>query len=305
MSLRRLFVPSFAFGAVLALSCAHAPAHTPVTWNQIAALPVPPADQRIAYGSDSLQFGELRLPEGAGPHPVAIVIHGGCWRAEYDLAHISPLSAELTRNGIATWTLEYRRIGNDGGGWPGTFQDVAAGADHLRELAKGLPLDLDRVVAVGHSAGGHLALWLAARPGLPAGSALASSDPLRLSGVIGLAAIADLRRYAEGSGYCNASVPLLLGGGPGEVADRYALASPSERLPLGVPVRLVHGTGDKIVPIEQSREFATRAASRGDDAKFLPVEGAGHFDPIATSAPAWSTVLKSVLDLTRAPRRAH
>src|SRR5439155_8576098 len=142
---------------------------------------------------DSLQFGELRLPKGRGPFPVAIVIHGGCWRSDYDLKHVGPLAGALTERGIATWTIEYRRIGDPGGGWPGTFEDVAQAADHLRALARRYPLDLHHVVAIGHSAGGHLALWLAARPGLPPDAALASADPLPISGVVGLAAISDLR----------------------------------------------------------------------------------------------------------------
>ncbi|MEO5618772.1 MAG: alpha/beta hydrolase [Candidatus Eisenbacteria bacterium] len=284
-------------GIALWASCAHSPPPAVVTWKQIAAMPVPPADHRIAYGTDSLQFGELRLPAGAGPHPVAIVIHGGCWRSDYDLQHICNLSAALTRRGIATWTLEYRRIGNEGGGWPGTFKDVARGADHVRELAAEYPLDLSRVVTVGHSAGGHLALWLAARRNLAAGGALYTADPLRLRGVVSLSGITDLRVYGRDSTYCNASVPLLLGGSPEEVPDRYEQASPIEMLPLGVPVRLVHGTADKVVPIEQSHEFGRRASARGDDARYVAVEGAGHFDLIAPTSGAWTAVEREVVEL--------
>src|SRR5262245_25236824 len=126
-------------------------------------LDVPPAPpgMRVAYGSDQFQFGELRVPSGRRPHPVAIVIHGGYWRARYDLAHIGHLCEALTKQGIATWSLEYRRIGNPGGGWPGTFEDIRAGAAHVEQIAKEHSLDLKRVVATGHSAGGHLVLWLA------------------------------------------------------------------------------------------------------------------------------------------------
>ena len=132
-----------------------------MTSNDLDHLVAPPAEARISYGDDALQFGELRLPDGPGPHPVAIVIHGGCWLGEFDLTHIGTLAEALNEEGIAAWVIEYRRIGNPGGGWPGTFEDVARGADHLRKIAKEHPLDLDRVIAVGHSAGGHLALWLA------------------------------------------------------------------------------------------------------------------------------------------------
>jgi acetyl esterase/lipase len=274
------------------LSCAHAPP-APVTWKQIAAMPQPPADHVIPYGDDSLAFGELRLPTGAGPHPLVILIHGGCWRSQYDLHHVAPLGAALTRRGVAVWTIEYRRIGDAGGGWPGTFEDVARGADHVRELARKFPLDLERVVLVGHSAGGHLALWLAARRHLPAGSPLAV-DPLPVRGVVGLAAISDLRAYGAGAGYCNESVGLLLGGTPAEVPDRYAQASPTELPPAGVPLRLVHGTGDTVVPLEQSRAFAARL---GGEARYVPIEGAGHFDLIAPTSSAWATVEREIVSL--------
>src|SRR5215470_13314808 len=135
--------------------------------RDVLTRPVPQADHRIAYGPNEFQFGELRLPKGEGRSPVAIVIHGGCWMSEYGLSYMGHLSAALTEAGVATWSVEYRRIGNKGGGWPGTFEDVSRAADHLRTLAKTYPLDLSRVIATGHSAGGHLALWLAARKLLP------------------------------------------------------------------------------------------------------------------------------------------
>jgi acetyl esterase/lipase len=271
----------------------------PVSWEEIAALPRPPADHRASYGSDPQQFGELRLPPGPGPHPVAVVVHGGCWRDRFTLDHITPLSAALTRAGVATWTLEYRRVGNAGGGWPGTFLDVARGTDHLRELARTHPLDLSRVVTVGHSAGGHLALWLAARPKLPRESPLHAPDPLPLRGVVPLAAISDLAAYAPGPpGSCNAMVPEVMGGTPAEVPARYAQGSPVELLPLGVPVRGVHGGLDPVVPLEQSRRYEARARAAGDDARLRAVEGAGHFDVIAPHAPAYRAVEEAVRELT-------
>lgn len=268
-----------------------------VTWEKISGLPAPPADKRISYGDDSLNFGDLRIPRGPGPHPLAVVVHGGCWRSENDLRHASHLSAALTRAGIATWTIEYRRIGDTGGGWTGTFADVARGTDYVRTLAGRFPLDLSRVVLVGHSAGGQLALWLAARRNLPQDSPLVSTDPLRVRGVVSLAGITDLRTFSVGSAYCNASVAPLLGGTPEKVPERYAQASPIELLPIGVPQRLLHGVLDRFVPVEQSLSFARRAREKGDDAEALLIEGAGHFDLIAPFAPTWTQVEQAVVSL--------
>ena len=268
-----------------------------VTWEQISGLPAPPADKRVSYGDDSLNFGDLRLPPGAGPHPLAVVIHGGCWRSENDLRHASHLSAALTRAGIATWTIEYRRIGDAGGAWPGTFVDVARGIDYVRTLARRFPLDLRRIVLVGHSAGGQLALWVAARHHLPRSSPLFCADPLQVRGVVSLAGITDLRSFSVGSAYCNASVAPLLGGTPEKVPERYAQTSPIELLPLGVPQRLLHGALDRFVPVEQSLGFARRAKEKGDDAEVQLIEGAGHFDLIAPFAPAWTRVEQAVVSL--------
>src|SRR5215468_1564796 len=200
--------------------------------RSILTRPAPPADARVSYGSNEFEFGELRLPKGPGPHPVAVIIHGGCWMSEYGLSYMGHLSAALTEVGVATWSVEYRRVGNQGGGWPGTFEDVARAADHLRKIAKTYPLDLNRVVAVGHSAGGHLALWLAARKLLPKDSPAYSHDPLPLRGVVSLAGVTDLRRNGTA---CDANVTQLMGGAAKDKAAIYNQASPIELLPLGVP----------------------------------------------------------------------
>lgn len=286
--------------AVAALAASRAP-HT-MTWEELDALPKPPYDQRIAYGDDSLQFGELRLPKGRGPFPVAIVIHGGCWRAEYDHRHATPLAAALTARGIATWTIAYRRIGDPGGGWPGTFEDVARAVDHVRAMAREFHLDPSRVVAIGHSAGGQLALWAAARRALPAGAPGASAEALPLRGVIGLAAIGDLREYANGTSWCMKSAPLLMGGTADSLPDRYAMADPTALLPLHVPVRLIHGTLDKIVPIEQSRTFTERAQAKGDDVQLVELKDAAHFDVVAPEGKAFEVIAHAVKELTAKKR---
>ncbi|MBL8203607.1 MAG: alpha/beta fold hydrolase [Blastocatellia bacterium] len=270
-----------------------------VSFADIQKLPKPPADHRLAYGSDPLQFGELRLPKTKGKHPVVIVVHGGCWFAEYDLHHLAAFSDALTRLGVATWTIEYRRIGNVGGAWPGTFQDVANGADYLREVAKKHPLDLKRVVVIGHSAGGQLALWLAARKNLPKTSVLYSANPLPLTGVVSLAGISDLRNYRPN---CDDSVNKLLGGSPEQFPERYQQTSPIELLPLKVPVMLLHGGEDRIVPIKQSQDFAAAADKKGDKAILSVPVSAGHFDLISPQAKDWDmveTLVRAVLNLKK------
>ena len=267
-----------------------------LTFQDIEKLPVPPADHRIAYGSDPQQFGELRLPKVAGPHPVVIVIHGGCWYAAYDLKHIANFCAALTRLGVATWSLEYRRIGNTGGGWPGTFEDVARGTDYLPGMAQTYPLDLKRVIVIGHSAGGQLALWLAARHNLPKNSPLYSPSPLPLQGVVSLAGITDLRKYRPN---CGDAVSKLLGGAPEEVAVRYEQTSPIELLPLKVAQRLIHGARDRIVPINLSREYEVAAKKKGDDVRLTILEQAGHFELIAPESSAWPAIEESIRSLLK------
>jgi acetyl esterase/lipase len=248
----------------------------------------PPVDQKIAYGSDPLQFGELRLPKGEQfkrPYPVAVIIHGGCWLAEYGLGYMGHLSADLAAAGVATWNLEYRRVGNAGGAWPGTFEDVARGIDHLRMLAKNQPLDLQRVVAVGHSAGGHLALLAGARR---------QGNPLSLRGVVALAGITDLRRTGTA---CDVEVGKLMNGGAQEQAALYDLASPLARLPLRVKQVIVQGDSDRIIPTVMATEYVERARQKGDDVQLLLIEKAGHFELVDPRAPAWGNVKKAVLEL--------
>ncbi len=255
--------------------------------------PPPPADLRLPYGADLLQFGELRLPKGPGPHPVALVIHGGFWRAAYDLTHIGHLAAALTAAGLATWSIEYRRIGHPGGGWPGTFLDVAAAADHLRVLAPAHHLDLGRVTAIGHSAGGHLALWLGARARIPAGALLYTPNPLPLRRVVGLAAVSDLRMGWE-LALSNGVVAEFLGGSPDAVPARYAVASPAALLPLGVPQVLIHGTEDEIVPLALSTVYHDTAVALHDPVTLIPLPGLDHFAVIDPESVAWPVVRDAV-----------
>jgi acetyl esterase/lipase len=255
--------------------------------------PPPAADVRLPYGTDPSQFGELFLPPGTGPHPLVVAIHGGYWRARYDLRHLAHLCVALRRAGLAVWSLEYRRLGQQGGGWPGTFEDVARGAAHVKEIAAAYRLDLHRTITLGHSAGGHLALWLAARRKLPPDNPFRATPTLPLRGVIGLAAVSDLRLGAE-LRLSSGVVLELLGGGPQEVPGRYAQASPADLLPLGVAQRLLHGEADDVVPFDMSRRYAALARHWGDDAALVAIPQAGHFELIDPDSLAWPTVLGAV-----------
>ena len=244
-----------------------------------------PADHREAYGTAPEQFGELRVPAGAGPHPVVVLIHGGCWRSEYGIAHTGALATAVSDEGFAVWAIEYRRVGSPGGGWPGTFLDVGAAVDHLRVLAARHPLDLSRVVVAGHSAGGHLALWCASRGLLPAGAAIAAPNPLVPRGVVSIGGITDLAAYASPEG-CGSAVVPLMGGSAGEVEERYAQASPVMLVPR-LPVQLIVGGADTVVPRAQADAFV---AAAGSVATLRVVDGAGHFDLIAPDGNAWAAL---------------
>jgi acetyl esterase/lipase len=258
--------------------------------------PAPLADARIAYGELDYQFGDLRLPRGEGPHPVVVMVHGGFWRAKYDLDHVSHMCADLTRRGYATWSLEYRRVGHPGGGWTGTFEDVARGTDFLRTLASQYPLDLGRVVFLGHSAGGHLALWLAGRGRFPPGQPFHTEKPFEPRGVVSLASVVDLEQ-AHALRLSDGIVETFLGGTPEQVPERYRLASPSRLVPLGVKQVLVHGTEDTIVPHSISTGYHARATALGDSVRLVSLPGAGHFELIDPRASEWPQVVEAVASL--------
>jgi acetyl esterase/lipase len=224
------------------------------------------------------------------------MVHGGFWRARYDLEHVGHLCADLTQRGYATWSLEYRRVGHQGGGWPGTFEDVARGMDFLRVLARSHPLELSRVVTMGHSAGGHLALWLAARRRLRPGEPLHSREPFMPRGVVGLAGVVDLER-AHALRLSNDIVTEFLGGSPAQVPEHYRLGSPSALAPLGVRQILIHGTEDDTVPFSLSTGYQARAAGLGDDVRLIPLPGAGHFEPINPLAKEWPQVVQALSSL--------
>jgi acetyl esterase/lipase len=270
--------------------------------GDIDTMPARRAAERISYGPDSLQFGDLRLPAGArAPYPVAVVIHGGCWVARYaTLRNTAPLASALAEDGIATWNVEYRRADRPGGGWPGTFMDVARAVDYVRTLAPKYGLDTTRVIAMGHSAGGHLALWVAARRRLDATSVLApATAPLALRGVVALAGPPDLRSfYAPDTASCGEGVGELLGGPPAQEAERAREGSPSSFFPLGVKQIWLGAADDPIVPPGAQLAPWARAAQRaGDAVTFTVVPHASHFELIAPGTAAYRQVLAAVRSL--------
>jgi acetyl esterase/lipase len=243
------------------------------------------------YGPHRSQRADLHLPAGSGPHPVIVLIHGGSWRKRYGSFVMRALAADLLRRDWAVWNIEYRRLG-EGGGWPDTFADTAAAIDHLASV--GAPLDLARTTAVGHSAGGHLALWAAGRYKLPAEAAaeLGGQPRVSVGQVISLAGVCDLAgAYREWHG---GAVRALMGGSPEELPERFALGDPVAQVPLAAPVLLVHGRSDETVSVRLSREYARASRAAGGAAQLVEIDGpAGrhraHLDP---RSGAWATVTR-------------
>jgi acetyl esterase/lipase len=230
--------------------------------------PPPPADGRLAYGDEPLQFGDLRVPPGEGPFRLAVVVHGGYWQATYNLIHTGHMCVALAAAGIATWNVEYRRLGDIGGGWPGTGEDVARAIDFVGEL----PVEHESVVLVGHSAGGQLALWATKQAQLP---------------VVALAAVSDVRDSVERTGPQGAPARFVDG-------NRFEELSPIELLPLGVRQILIHGTADDSVPYAMSERYV--AAAHGE-AELVTLVGAGHFELIDPQSREWPQVLSVIRSL--------
>ena len=267
----------------------------------------PKADKRLPYGNEEFQFGDLCVPvvaHAGALAPVVLVVHGGWWQSAYDLAYCGFMCQALKAAGVATWSIEYRRVGDAGGGWPGTMQDVAAGFDFLATLAKAYPLDLGRVVAAGHSAGGHLAFWLAGRHHVPPGSPLHEPQPkVALKGLVGLAGAVDLRLTRDLGGvfsFTNGKpcVESLMSGTPKEHPERYAAANPGDLLPLSVPQVLVQGDRDDQIPPTLPGRWAEMARRQGDPVEVKIVAGAGHFDLVDPESKAWVVVRDALVGLS-------
>jgi acetyl esterase/lipase len=285
-----------AIGAILCLCPSPLAAQYLSARDVLSAEPVEP-DFVLAYGEEPEQFGHLRVPEGSGPFPVLIIIHGGCWLSFANLEIMSRFAADFAEAGIATWNIEYRRVDSPGGGWPNTFLDVANGIDYLQFLQADYPLDLNQVVVVGHSAGGHLALWAAGRSNIPEESPLFRKTPLSFKGAVSLNGPGLLGPLRETDNQdCGGDVvDMLIGGSPREVPDNYAAGSPIRLLPVGVPLRLLTGADDIAVLQPLADIFATAAAEAGDDVKAVTLEGAAHFETIVPGTMVWPEVRSTIL----------
>jgi acetyl esterase/lipase len=250
--------------------------------EHILSDPPPPYDARLRYGSDPNQFGDLRLPSGKGPFPAAMMIHGGFWRARYDLVHQGFFCAALARAGFVTWNIEYRRVGNSGGGWPGSFEDITAAYQFLRQLAGKYPIDANRIVVLGHSAGGELSLALAAHHN-------SMRAVVALAGVVNLRTAWDLH-------LSNDAAAEFLGGSPQQVPEHYHEASPAE-LEIHTRQLLIHGAEDDIVPPSMSRDYAKQKQQKHENVTLLEIPKAGHFEIIDPQSSAWNQVEKAVAAL--------
>jgi acetyl esterase/lipase len=293
---KRIRCRNGAIAMLVALSC-HAAAQ-PIDLQTYLSTEGPPADATFAYGPAPSQRAEFFAPAGNKENlsPVVILIHGGCWRSRYGgLAQFRALAAAFAQHGIAAWNVEYRRVDEDGGGFPGTYSDVSSAIDALTLNAKALRIDLTRVVAVGHSAGAQLALWAASRAQIPKGSPLWTSDPLRIPTVVSLGGLPDLRGDAEViRNSCGIDVEMLTGQPSGARPDVFADTSPIDMLPAGIRTVAINGDEDTIAPPKLARLYADAARRAGDSATVQVVPGAGHFDEVMMSSSVWPVLLSTV-----------
>lgn len=273
-----------------------------MVWDDLLSRPRPSPTQTIQWGAGTTDVADLWLPDGAGPHPVVVMVHGGCWqKAIADRTIMNWAAEDLRKRGLAVWNIEYRGVDEDGGGYPGTFLDVARAADALREQAAAYGLDLGRVAALGHSAGGHLAMWLAGRNNLPASSPLRMDTPLRLVGVVNSGGLADL---ADSKGVtardCLADIyDKLVGSISSGRSHVLSDTSPAELLPLRVRQLSVSGHEDRIAPPVLGESWTRKARAAGDVAEVSVVLDTGHVELIAPGAKAWGVEADALVQMLR------
>lgn len=249
------------------------------------------------YGSAPQQFGELRLPAGRGPFPIAVIIHGGCWTRSFEtLEGTAPIATALAARGIATWNIEYRALGDPGAGWPGTFQDWGAATDYLRVLARYYSIDLDRVTVIGHSAGAHAAAFVASRPRLSENLDIRGANPLPVAAVVPIDGPPDVTPFVGvDADICGQPVIApLMGGTPAEQPARYRDTSAVAHLPLGVPMYLV--SGSPVLTREAAEAYRSAATARGDRVEILAPAGSDHFNIIYPGRPQWTEVENYIVE---------
>lgn len=252
------------------------------------------ADLRSSYGPAKSQYADLYLPKGVkGPVPVVILVHGGCWSAQVPADTMAGNAADLAKDGVAVWNIEYRRIGEPGGGYPGMYEDVGAAFDKLREVAAANKLDLGRITVVGHSSGSHLGFWAAARGKLPAGHKWRGSDPLPVRAAINIGGAPDIEHAADllpivCSG--EATLAQIIGEKSAERLKPFADTSANQLLPLGIRTRSIMGEFDDIIPPYIGHWWGRLSTRKGDDVDTMVIKGAGHFDLVAVSEPEWQQV---------------
>jgi acetyl esterase/lipase len=294
----RRYVNPLALAALLALAAGAMAASSPppsdtparlLTWPDLLGRPRPAPSATVHYGADPLQVADLWLPAGRGPHPIVLMVHGGCWQTDIaDRRIMNWIAEDLRRRGIAVWNIDYRGVDRPGGGYPGTFQDAAAAADALPAQAARYRLDLKRLVAVGHSAGGHLALWLAGRHRLPAGSPLRGPHPLAIREAISLGGLPDLEEAARSENGCGNEVIGRLTGG------RFADTSVPRLAPLGIRQVLINGREDRIIPLAYAEGYAAPMRAAGDDVRVRVLGRTGHVELIAPESAAWAAAVEEI-----------
>jgi acetyl esterase/lipase len=269
-------------------------------WSDLLSRPRPQASARIAYGSDPSQIADLWLPDGHGRHSVVVFIHGGCWTASVaDLSIMDFAADDLRKRGVAVWNIEYRRLGQPGGGYPGTYQDVAAALDRLSVEAEAHDLLRGPYVVAGHSAGGHLALWSGGRSRLPPSSPLYVRRPLPIKAVVDIAGIANLK--TDTATACGAETVAAMAGSRSPTRpDVYADTSPAVLVPLGVPTWVIHGADDITVRPSIGVAYAACARAAGDVVEVLNPPG-GHVEEIAPGTPAWTMISDLIVRLAKDP----
>lgn len=272
---------------------------SPMTLDDYLALRGPAPTTQIAYGPAPSQFAQLFRPVGQGPFPVVVLVHGGCWTVAFGgITQMRSVAGALVEQGIAVWNVEYRRVDEDGGGYPGTYQDMHAALDSLQQHASQYQLDTSRIVAMGHSAGGQLVQWIAGRSKIAPSSPLFRANLLPVNNIISLGGLADLRHEQNLiKSSCERDIVQLAGRPSAERPDIYSDTNAADLLPNGARTVLITGQLDTISPPRVAHDYAAKATKAGDHAQVLILPGASHYDEIAASSPAWKMVLPVIREM--------